>query len=111
NPNPSLASGNRVLRILRENNGYAEMVSDREISEFQRILAICEGLFIEPASAASVAVLHRLLDDGIIDRDETIVCILTGSGFKDLNAIRNYIKVPIMVGSKEEFIENITSIS
>jgi len=111
NPNPSLASGNFVLKILRENNGYAISVSDREISEAQRILAVSEGLFVEPASSTSIAVLSKLLDDGIIDRDEKIICILTGSGLKDLNAIKNYVKIPIMVRSKEEFIEKIKDLS
>jgi len=107
NPNPSLASGNRVLRILRNFKGIAESVSDDIILNLQKILAISEGLFVEPASAASVAVLRKLMDYGDIDKDETIVCILTGSGMKDLSAIKSYVGFPFKIESRDEFLEEV----
>lgn len=110
NPNPILASGNRVLKILRNYNGYAESISDREISEAQKMLAVLEGLFVEPASAASIAVLIKLLDDGIIDRSDKVVCVLTGSGMKDLNAIKYYVGFPFKISSMEEFNEHLMGI-
>ena len=87
NPDPSLASGNRVLRILRECNGYAETVSDEEIIRVLQLIASREGIFVEPASATSIAVISKLLNEGIIDRKDLVVSILTGSGLKEVKSI------------------------
>jgi len=73
----------RALNSIYESKGYAESVSDDEIILAQRELAKKEGLFVEPASAASIAGLKKLLEDGFIDKDERIVCVATGHGLKD----------------------------
>jgi len=73
----------KALRAIRESKGTAVAVSDSEIVEAQKLLARLEGVFVEPASAASIAGLRRLLEEGIIDRDESVVCITTGHGLKD----------------------------
>ncbi|MEM2906489.1 MAG: hypothetical protein QW739_00200, partial [Candidatus Odinarchaeota archaeon] len=49
----------------------------------QKALAKFEGIGVEPASASSLAGLKKLLEAGVIDRDETIVCITTGHMLKD----------------------------
>jgi threonine synthase len=57
-------------------------VTDREIlSAYRRVAR--EGLFAEPASAASVAGLLHLHGEGRLARDQTVVCVLTGHGLKD----------------------------
>jgi threonine synthase len=58
-------------------------VTDVEILDAYRMLAEREGIFCEPASAASVAGLLRAARDGLVSRDETVVCTLTGHGLKD----------------------------
>jgi threonine synthase len=58
-------------------------VTDVEIVDAYRILAEREGVFCEPASAASVAGLLRAVDAGMIRMGETVVCTLTGHGLKD----------------------------
>ncbi len=73
----------KALNSIYESKGYAESVTDQEIISAQRELASKEGLFVEPASAASFAGLKKLLDFGLIDRDERIVCVATGHGLKD----------------------------
>ncbi len=73
----------KVLKALRESGGLAETVSDPEILEAQRELARLEGIFVEPASAASIAGLKKLLEGGKIDRSDMIVCVTTGHGLKD----------------------------
>jgi len=97
NPNPALASGNRVIRILKESNGYAETISDGEAIDAVGLIAGSEGIFVEPASATSVAVINKLINNGIIDKGDLIVSILTGSGLKEIESIRispeNIIKV------------------
>jgi threonine synthase len=73
----------KVLRAIRESNGTADTVSDREILEAQKSLASKEGIFVEPASAASIAGLKRQLEAGNVDRSELVVCVTTGHGLKD----------------------------
>ena len=73
----------KVLQAIRESKGTAETVSDREILAAQKDLAAKEGIFVEPASAASIAGLRKLRESGDIDRSETVVCVTTGHGLKD----------------------------
>jgi len=73
----------RALRAMRESNGTAETVTDNEIVSAQKLLARKEGIFVEPASAASIAGLIKLTENGEIDYDESVVCIATGHGLKD----------------------------
>lgn len=73
----------KVLTAIRESEGTAETVTDREILEAQKELAILEGIFVEPASAASIAGLKKLAEQGKIDSSETVVCVTTGHGLKD----------------------------
>ncbi len=73
----------KVLRALKESGGLAETVKDVEILDAQRILARLEGIFVEPASAASIAGLEKLAEAGKVDRSDLIVCVTTGHGLKD----------------------------
>ena len=66
-----------------ESGGSIEAVSDEEILDAQRRVAELEGIFCEPASAASVAGVRRLAGEGRVHRSETVVCVLTGHGLKD----------------------------
>jgi len=77
-----------ALPAVRESRGTALAVSDDEIRAAQRLLAESEGLFIEPSAAVSIAGLRRLLDDGTITRGQTVACLLTGSGLKDVGSLR-----------------------
>ncbi|MFQ5741062.1 MAG: threonine synthase [Acidobacteriota bacterium] len=76
-------SGDHALEAVRESEGCVAGVSDEEILAMQRRLAVEEGLWVEPASAAPVAALPGLLEEGRIHSAERIVCILSGAGFKD----------------------------
>lgn len=73
----------KALRAIRETNGTAEFVTDAEILAMQRDLARKEGIGVEPASAASVAGIKKLAEAGMIDKDEKIVCVVTGHLLKD----------------------------
>jgi len=66
-----------------ESGGLIDMVTDDEILEAYKLLASKEGVFVEPASAASVAGLLKKAKDGYFKKDAKIVCILTGHGLKD----------------------------
>jgi len=72
----------KALRAIYESKGLAETVSDSEIISAQKLLAK-NGIGVEPASAASVAGLIKLAKLGMIEKDETVVCIATGNLLKD----------------------------
>jgi threonine synthase len=57
--------------------------SDDEIIEAYQLMARREGIFCEPASAASVAGLIKTVRSGVVLRDSVVVCIITGHGLKD----------------------------
>lgn len=71
------------LQVLRESGGVAARASDDEMLSMQRDLAASEGIYAEASSALSLAVLKRLVDEGKVDPDGTIVAVLTSSGLKD----------------------------
>ena len=73
----------KALRARDESGGTIEAVTDEEIVAAYRDLARTEGIFCEPASAASVAGVRRMAAEGRIDPGATIVCVLTGHGLKD----------------------------
>jgi threonine synthase len=79
----------KALRALSIMNGVVEEVTDDEILEHRAMVARW-GFGCEPASAASVAGLRRLLDKKIISPSESVVCILTGHELKDPNATVKY---------------------
>ena len=83
----------KVLRAINDSHGTALTVSDREILSAQRSLASKEGIFVEPASAASIAGLSTSLATGEIERSDLIVCVTTGHGLKDPSIV-NYLKRP-----------------
>ena len=89
-----------------ESGGLIDMVSDKEIIDAYKLLACQEGVFVEPASAASVAGLLKLKKKGYFknfptskdeDKVKNIVCILTGHGLKDPDRAIKTIKQPKVV--------------
>jgi threonine synthase len=78
-----------------ESGGAIEAVTDTEIISAQIRLAGSEGLFCEPASAAPLALLFRLVRQGRIAKDATAVVVLTGSGLKDPEAALKNVEPPI----------------
>jgi threonine synthase len=78
-----------------ESGGAIAAVTDTEILSAQVRLAGSEGLFCEPASAAPLALLFRLVQEGRIDKEATTVVVLTGSGLKDPDAALKNVEPPI----------------
>lgn len=79
----------KALRSLEAMNGVVTEATDAEILDEKARIGRC-GLGCEPASAASLAGLRRLLAEGAIDRDARVVCILTGHALKDADATVRY---------------------
>jgi threonine synthase len=74
--------GTLTLRTVRESGGIVLAVSDEDTLEAGRLLAQDEGIFVEPAAAISLAGASAARQLGRIDESETVVCLLTGHGFK-----------------------------
>ena len=71
------------VEVLRASGGAAAAVDDAEILRWQRLLAAREGLYVEPTSAAAFAGLERLVRQGAISGDDTVLVAVTGLGLKD----------------------------
>jgi threonine synthase len=80
--------GWRALAAVRDSNGSAVAVSDRETLEAQYLIGSKAGIFAEPAAATSVAAAIKLRKSGVIGNDDVVVCNLTGHGLKQPEAIR-----------------------
>jgi threonine synthase len=100
-------SWKKAMTAIRESYGTAETVTDEEILSAQKMLARVEGLFVEPASASSIAGLIKLVDNGTIDKDERIVCVTTGHGLKDPDTAVKVSKKPMEVDAKISVIEEV----
>jgi threonine synthase len=104
-------SWKKALRAIKESDGTAETVTDEEILDAQKLLAQKEGLFVEPASASSIAGLKKLIQQGEIDEDEQVVCVTTGHGLKDPDIAVKISKKPIKVKAQIEAIEEILGLN
>jgi len=91
--NPASWEGATTARD--ESGGVIAAVTDTEILSAQIRLANSEGLFAEPASAAPLALLFRLVREGKIQKDSITVVVLTGSGLKDPDAALKNVEPPI----------------
>jgi threonine synthase len=94
------ADGYYVLKAVRESGGWGEAVTDTEIVEAIRLLARTEGIFTEPAGGTTVAVTKKLIEQGRIPRDESIVISVTGNGYKTLEAVRDSVEQPFTINAK-----------
>ena len=79
--------GRYVLKRLSQYHGLAEEATDEEIVDGILMLAKTEGIFTEPAGGVCVAVLRKLIEEGKIDKDEKVVCYITGNGLKATESI------------------------
>jgi threonine synthase len=100
-------SWKKALNAIRESDGTAETVTDEEILSAQKMLARVEGLFVEPASASSIAGLIKLVESGVIDRDERVVCVTTGHGLKDPDTAVKMSEKPVEVDAEITAIEEV----
>ena len=84
-----------ALQAARESNGFIDAVSDEEILEAYRLVASSEGVFCEPASAASIAGVIKAYRRGLFKGNETVVCTLTGNGLKDPDTVIKASEKPV----------------
>lgn len=102
------ASWEHAIAARDESGGLIDMVSDREILDAYHYLASNEAVFVEPASAASVAGLLKLQAAGQVDAGQKIVCTVTGNGLKDpqwaLESAADPIVIPVDVTAAAQAI-------
>ncbi len=91
------ADGFYVLKAVRESGGWGESVTDEEILDGIRLLARTEGIFTEPAGGTEVAVTKKLIQQGRIPRDESIVISITGNGYKTLEVVAQSVERPFSI--------------
>ncbi|MGI6130029.1 MAG: threonine synthase [bacterium] len=77
------ASWDKAVQAAAESQGSIQAVTDDEILSAQKLLAQKEGIFVEPASAASVAGILKWSKEHRFDEEDKVVCVLTGHGLKD----------------------------
>ena len=77
------AAGGHALEAVQDSDGWIDVVTDEEILRAYRLLAREEGIFVEPASAATVAGLVKTVKAGRFEPGSTLVLTLTGHGLKD----------------------------
>jgi threonine synthase len=100
-------SAQKALRAIYDSNGIAETVTDNEILSAQKLLARTEGIGVEPASAASIAGLIKLVETGEVDKGEQVVCIVTGHLLKDPDTAINACTEPIEIDANIEALYKI----
>jgi threonine synthase len=98
------ASWESAVAARDQSEGLIDSVTDGEILAAQRLLASREGIFAEPASAASLAVLVKSVRNGAVAPGTSVVCVLTGNGLKDPDAARKELSPPVSV---DEDVDNI----
>jgi threonine synthase len=94
------ADGYYVLKAVRESGGWGDVASDPQIIDAIKLLARTEGIFAEPAGGTTLAVTKKLIEQGRIKRDETVVVGITGNGYKTLEAVANAIEQPVIIEAK-----------
>jgi threonine synthase len=99
-------SWKKAVNAIRSSGGTAETVTDDEILAAQKLLARVEGIFVEPASASSIAGLIKLVNNGVIGKDECVVCVTTGHGLKDPDTAVKMSEKPIEVEAEIKAIES-----
>ena len=81
--------GKEIIKKAKKYNWLAENVTENEIVESQKLLAR-DGLFVEPASATTLSAVKKLRSKNLLKKDDNVMLILTGSGLKDFDVIKDY---------------------
>jgi len=101
----SLAMGNPgdgyyAIQTIKESGGWGEEATDEEIVESIKLLAETEGIFAETAGGVTVGVTRKLIEQGRIPRDESIVISITGNGLKTQEVLTGKLNEYQVIDSK-----------
>ncbi len=101
------ASWKGAVAARDESGGIIEAVSDDEILKAYKFIASREGIFCEPASAATLAGVIKMSGRNFFSKGDTVVCTLTGHGLKDPDIALNLSKAPVKVKADMSAIEEV----
>ncbi len=104
------ASWQSALEAVQESSGKIDMVTDKEILHAYSMVAAEEGVFCEPASAASVAGVIKLREQGTLKEGDTVVCTLTGHGLKDADTAIGVSKKPMTVKANRDDVARLLNL-
>lgn len=102
--------GELAIKAIKESNGLTLTVSDSEIFTAELQIAKFEGMFAEPASSATIAALKKIIQQKGIDKKESVVCLITGSGLKATDVLQALTKkqkttaVGLEISTKEKIL-------
>ncbi|HEX9154557.1 MAG TPA: threonine synthase [Nitrospira sp.] len=104
------ASWQAAVTAMKESSGLIDSVTDEEILQAYSAVAATEGVFCEPASAASVAGIMKLSRQGGLREGETVVCTLTGHGLKDADTAISVSAKPKTVQATREDVARLLNV-
>lgn len=101
----SLAIGNPAdgyysAKVIKESGGWGESVTDEEIIAAMKLLAETEGIFAETAGGVTLGVTKKLIEQGRIPKDESIVVCITGNGLKTQEALHGKLNEVTVINSR-----------
>jgi threonine synthase len=91
------ADGYYAYRSVKDSGGYGEHATDEEIVEGMLLLARTEGIFTETAGGVTVAVTKKLIETGVIPRDESVVICITGNGLKTPDVLNERLETHVTI--------------
>jgi threonine synthase len=94
------ADGYYAYQVVKQSGGWGESATDREIVDAIKLLARTEGIWTEPAGGTTLAAAIKLIQQGRIPRDESIVVSITGNGLKTLEVVADELPYPVVIDPK-----------
>ncbi len=91
------ADGYYALNTIKESQGSATAVTDDEVIAGMKLLAETEGIFAETAGGVAIATLKRLAASGTLKPEESTVVLITGCGYKTLEAVVDHVVKPVTI--------------
>ncbi len=101
------ADGYFASQLIRQTGGWSDDVDDEAIVDAMKLLAETEGIWTETAGGVTVAVAQKLIEQGRIDRDESIVICITGNGLKTQEPLLERMPKPVVIRPTLEAFEAI----
>ena len=91
------ADGYFASQLIQSTGGWSEDVDDESIIDAMKLLAETEGIWTETAGGVTLAVAQKLIEQGRIDRDESIVVCITGNGLKTQEPLLERMRKPVVI--------------
>jgi threonine synthase len=92
------ADGFQVVKVIKETGGAGASATDAEILDAVQLLARTEGIFTEPAGGTTLAVTQKLIKQGVIRSNQSVVVCITGNGYKTADVMVGRVAKPTTIG-------------